>query len=1198
MNNFHITDPTYLRTIHDGLLSGAVHKDNASALPMGLVGMYEETLPPAANVNERKKFLEFFSIWALLKKEVSANFVLQFLFWWNEEEILEYIAQYSKWFNSPVSGKYVLYHERLRTFVLQKVSNSHFERANQQIIYKCQLALQTKASDEWERYALEYLSSHILIRTMVSSDGSALKALAYDTNHWNRQIEISKEFEWSKSMLKDMMLWASKYDEDEVIECALNKVDLYHQEQNDAPRIVELVAQNDIETALQRIESFGGNDKDGLQRKFILYMLCLMELTLLDSKDKPFRKEAIEKLLKHLDDNLPDDPSVLNWGDFFPSYTMFKVTFSLAELELDYLVLFNRTLCWDEQWIANYGNYSDLEFVVLSKCLAIINSDFSKSRATLAFCSELAKQGEFEMALEHAGEIVSEYYKCSAYVEISCELFKQGRREQANVIINNSLQIARLSSEKSDRFDMLVRISSELFSQGKIKESEEITNEILDLIPQETDDFNRCLGLETLTFSFINQGKIKAANKYLIEIVSEKRKCNVLRRLAREEAVMGRVNEAVSIIYKTLDIALTISNQSSRNEILLDLAHELWRINHFEEAEELIQMALDNAFEISDVMGLSIALRDVACELSTQGNFDDAIKCVAEIPVDTDKDEALREIAFGLFVQRNLNEALECIERIRNSKEKFRAIMLICDKMSSVGQFEASFDLFNYLLEFDVSLGFAMRDRILIDLIEKLTSEGETSKALNYVKFLGDEIQQQLILQSIPKKLASQGNILEAIDVTSSMDNEYNKCDILFSIVKSLVTQNRVSEAVEMFVDAVQEQHILDEHYRIESEITEFTIKLIENGAENMAFDLADRVGDELVSNLILSIICKKFASQGRMKEVIDCAEKIRSEWKKIHSLIASSEELRLGGNTREAFNIIHKAYELVIVLKDLFNKSFLLQKIAVVYSELGNFEEAFKILEEITNDEEKFEATILISCELVRFNQPVYALKTVQEIANLWKRDEGFSSLSFAFARSGDMDKALYCMNEIRDNFILNRLLESVSIELLRQGKIEDSIELAQGIIDESTKNSTFRLILSDLSKGGYLLLAEEISLEFLRVKEFELFWKELAESLCIEKSINEIINIYENIMDSDAKFSFLVGLGNKISATECRFNFILKIMLASFDDLESLNKVLQKLALQELFLQVPSNERLERFNRTLNIQWALDIKNSFSAA
>ena len=46
-------DPTYLRTIHVGLMLGSVHKDNVSALPIGLVGMYEDALPLAGNANER-----------------------------------------------------------------------------------------------------------------------------------------------------------------------------------------------------------------------------------------------------------------------------------------------------------------------------------------------------------------------------------------------------------------------------------------------------------------------------------------------------------------------------------------------------------------------------------------------------------------------------------------------------------------------------------------------------------------------------------------------------------------------------------------------------------------------------------------------------------------------------------------------------------------------------------------------------------------------------------------------------------------------------------------------------------------------------------------------------------------------------------------------------------------------------------------
>ena len=340
------TDPTYLRTIVDGLSSGALQKDNPSSLPQGLVGVYEEAIPPASQVSERKKFLEFFGVWALLQKEVSAEFVVSLLDGWSEEQVLAFIGRYSKWFNSPVSGVYTLYHERFRTFVLQKISGSQLRDINNRLIMACNDALTRRLNDEWERYALEYLSAHLLQPSLDNKErGSELKALAYSTKHWNRQIEVSKRFDWSKRLLNDIMLWASKYDDDQVIECALNKVDLHHMEQNDAPRIVELVAQNDIETALQRIESFGGNDKEGLQRKFILYMLCLMELTLLESKAQPWRKSAIEKLLKHLDEGKYRQSTC--WSFYFPPEVMFDMAQEWMTLGVDYTKVYSIRTQWD-----------------------------------------------------------------------------------------------------------------------------------------------------------------------------------------------------------------------------------------------------------------------------------------------------------------------------------------------------------------------------------------------------------------------------------------------------------------------------------------------------------------------------------------------------------------------------------------------------------------------------------------------------------------------------------------------------------------------------------------------------------------------------------------------------------------------------------------------------------------------------------
>ena len=99
-------EPTYLRYIRDGLKKEAIHPDNA--LPDGLIGLYEDAFSENLSAVERQKLLEQFAIWALLKKEVSANFVAEVLDV-KEENVLDFIAAYSKWFNSPEPGKYQLY---------------------------------------------------------------------------------------------------------------------------------------------------------------------------------------------------------------------------------------------------------------------------------------------------------------------------------------------------------------------------------------------------------------------------------------------------------------------------------------------------------------------------------------------------------------------------------------------------------------------------------------------------------------------------------------------------------------------------------------------------------------------------------------------------------------------------------------------------------------------------------------------------------------------------------------------------------------------------------------------------------------------------------------------------------------------------------------------------------------------------------
>ena len=281
-------DPSYIRNIRDGLKSENIESNNLEAIPEGLVGLYDKELfPPTLNWKERKEMLQFFLVFALAQKEITADFASTILGdeWCkvlaNENEtteekrlkkVNEFIQLHSKRFTSGGEGKYRLYHERFRVYILQKVSESDLTKFNQLFISLCEYELKNnteKDFSEKESYALEFLSTHSFISAMQGEkvclnkkDAISLKNIAYNQLYWERQSKASKGFEWSKKMLNEMMVWASKFDEEEVFECALNKVDLYHQEQNDAQRIIQLVTDGDIEIALQRIEAFGGGDEE------------------------------------------------------------------------------------------------------------------------------------------------------------------------------------------------------------------------------------------------------------------------------------------------------------------------------------------------------------------------------------------------------------------------------------------------------------------------------------------------------------------------------------------------------------------------------------------------------------------------------------------------------------------------------------------------------------------------------------------------------------------------------------------------------------------------------------------------------------------------------------------------------------------------------------------------------------------------
>ena len=131
-------------------------------MPFGFIGLFEKEFQAHIPSDERSKLLRRLGVWALFKGAVSAEMSSVIL----DEHIDEtkaLIDRFTKWFNTPEPGKYVLYHDRLRTYLLQKLSDFEINELNEILIEFLENTLEKSDGSEAEIYALEHLSSHMAV---------------------------------------------------------------------------------------------------------------------------------------------------------------------------------------------------------------------------------------------------------------------------------------------------------------------------------------------------------------------------------------------------------------------------------------------------------------------------------------------------------------------------------------------------------------------------------------------------------------------------------------------------------------------------------------------------------------------------------------------------------------------------------------------------------------------------------------------------------------------------------------------------------------------------------------------------------------------------------------------------------------------------------------------------------------------------
>jgi hypothetical protein len=199
-------------------------------------------------------------------------------------------------------------------------------------------------------------------------------------------------------------------------------------------------------------------------------------------------------------------------------------------------------------------------------------------------------------------------------------------------------------------------------------------------------------------------------------------------------------------------------------------------------------------------------------------------------------------------------------------------------------------------------------------------------------------------------------------------------------------------------------------------------------------------------------------------------------------------------------------------------------------------------------------------------------------------------------------MQESLAIARGISSDWHKSRALNTIALELSKQGQVADSavvmqesLAIASGINDESKKSRALNAIAVELTKQGHFSTAEAVGLEIPQIAQRQNAWKEISKSRVEADGWQNALRQVEIFQSDEAKLFYLKGWAENVKVTDVNDICIQQALPMIENDNTSIENLLQHYAVNLVMMGEPSRELTDRLNRTLNIQWALDIAAQF---
>jgi hypothetical protein len=305
------------------------------------------------------------------------------------------------------------------------------------------------------------------------------------------------------------------------------------------------------------------------------------------------------------------------------------------------------------------------------------------------------------------------------------------------------------------------------------------------------------------------------------------------------------------------------------------------------------------------------------------------------------------------------------------------------------------------------------------------------------------------------------------------------------------------------------------------------------------------------------------------LQESLAIARDIDRDDEKSRALTDIAVELRIQGLENEAASLLQESLAIARDISNDFYKSRALSNIAVELNKQGLLDESLAIACDIKNNIYKSRALKNIAVELSKL---------------------GLLNESLAIVRDIDRDSEQ------------SRALTNIAVELRIQGLeneaaslMQESLAIARGISNDYEKSEALSAIALELNKQRCFVNAEEVGLKINLISVRQVTWMRQAKTRINIDGWQNALRQVEIFQSEEAKLFYLKGWADGISVIEMNTDCLQTVLPFFTKDINSIEILLQKYAINLICLNSSSKSLQEQLNKTLKLQWLLDITNKF---